>query len=461
MFFPAISGRLASRRHTRPVLEGLEDRKLLYATLGGSFVYGSRITYSFAPDGTDIGGVPSNLFQTMAIRGFTTSQWEGAFQKAAAAWEAASNVNLVLVSDDGSYFGAAGKQQGDSRFGDVRIGGMSLSPNVLATCFLPPAFNGGTLAGDMVINTTQSWQINNDYDLQTVGIHEFGHALGLDHSALSTADMYSIYNSQKQSLTSDDISGIQAVYGTRQADSYDAAASNNTSARASDLTSLINTNAQATVSSLDLTNSTDIDWYSVTAPANASGTLTVSMQSTNLSSLSPKILVYNGSLAGLTSASAANTFGATVTATVTGVTAGQKYYFKCMAANGGTTAIGAYGLLVNFGTGTMSPVAPPNTTVASQPDQGTGSANEMGMITIGSLLGEGDNLSIDRSYQQAINLVNSGWVTAGTFTDPLETFTIQILATIGHNASTTTSSGLAARSAAIRAIDYLLNHWEK
>ena len=48
-------------RATRPRLEGLEDRVLLYSDLGDQWTYSSRITYSFMPDGTSVGGVPSAL----------------------------------------------------------------------------------------------------------------------------------------------------------------------------------------------------------------------------------------------------------------------------------------------------------------------------------------------------------------------------------------------------------------
>ena len=118
-------------------------------------------------------------------------------------------------------------------------------------------------------------------------LHEFGHALGLAHSTVSTADMYSTYTGQKQTLTSDDISGVQAVYGARQPDQYDTGSGNNTSAYASNITPLVNANAQASIPSLDITTAIDYDWYVVTAPANTSSTLTVTMQSTGLSSLSP------------------------------------------------------------------------------------------------------------------------------------------------------------------------------
>ena len=82
-------------------------------------------------------------------------------------------------------------------------------------------------------------------------------------------------------------------------------------------------------------------------------------------------------------ASAASTFGATVSVS-TSVMAGQSYYFKVLAASS-AGGVGGYGLLVNFGSQTQSPIPPPNTVVASQPDQGGG----MGQVTLGDLTGYG------------------------------------------------------------------------
>lgn len=445
------------RLHARPQMEGLEDRKLLYSTLGASFAFGSRITYSFAPDGTNIGGDSSALFSTMAGKGFTSSQWQSAFQKAAASWEASANINLALVPDDGSSFGASGNQQGDSRFGDIRIGGTALSPGALASCFLPPAFNGGTLAGDMVINTTQAWQIDSDYDLQTVAIHEFGHALGLDHSTLSTAEMYSSYNGVKQSLTADDISGIRAVYGTRAADAFDAAASNGTNLTASNINSYLNGNAQATLSSLDITTATDSDWFVVNAPANTSGTLKVTMQSSSLSSLSPKVTVYNASLAVVGTAQAANVYGATVSASLTGVAAGQKFYVKCAAANGGPSGIGAYGLQVNFGSGTMSPVSPPNTVVASAPDQGGGSKN----VTVIGLTARGDDLIVSKRFQQAIALIDGGLAIGSLALPADEAWAVRAIVGVWDAVEHGGGATPVIRSAFINAVDDILETWDR
>jgi hypothetical protein len=100
--------------------------------------------------------------------------------------------------------------------------------------------------------------------------------------------------------------------------------------------------------------------------------MTVTMQSSTLSSLSPRITVYNAAVQRLAQAYASNSFGATVSVTITGVTAGQGYYFRASAAPG-AGAVGAYGLLVNFGATPQAAIAPPNTVVAQQPYQGGGS----------------------------------------------------------------------------------------
>jgi hypothetical protein len=402
------------------MLEGLESRLLLFATNGGSWAFPARITYSFAPDGTSIGGVSSSWFQTMSNDGFSTANWEQQFQKAAQVWQSVANINLVQVSDNGEAFGTTGNQQGDSRFGDIRIGGTPLSSG-LALTFLPPPKNGGTLAGDIVMNTTSSWHVNSDYDIETVAIHELGHALGMDHSSISTAVMYAYYTGMKQSLTTDDIQGIDSIYGAVPADPTN----NSCYSNALNITSNLNSLNQTVLSGLSLTGSGDYDWYYVVAPT--SGTLSVTMQSSGLSSLSPKVILYNSSVVGLTCAQAPNSYGATVTASYS-VTAGQGYYIKAMAANAGTN--GAYALLINFGGPSMPSVAPPNTVVVQQPDQGGGSEaiskpsvspnhhghnshhhhqsirlgfqDQVGPVKLGTLLGQGDFLSV-RTHVSAIH----------------------------------------------------------
>uniref|UniRef100_UPI00398EE250 zinc finger protein 335-like n=1 Tax=Pristiophorus japonicus TaxID=55135 RepID=UPI00398EE250 len=54
------------------------------------------------------------------------------------------------------------------------------------------------------------------YSLFLVAAHEFGHSLGLDHSTIKDALMYPMYNySENFKLPSDDIAGIQHLYGPK------------------------------------------------------------------------------------------------------------------------------------------------------------------------------------------------------------------------------------------------------
>lgn len=365
--------RTARSRELHPVAEGLEDRTLLYATLGGQWVFGDRITYSFAPDGTNVGGLPSAWHQAMASRGISEQAWKNEFRAAAATWQAVTGINVVEVPDNGAAFSVSGNQQNDPRFGDIRIAGVGLGSSTLGMAFLPPQFNGGTLAGDIVMNTQVAWNVNTTYDIRTVAIHEFGHSLGMDHATITSAVMYAYYTGTKQSLSTDDVNGLRSIYGERSPDAFDAWSSNQTFATATNVTPYLDANKQIRLAPLDINTSSDVDWYYVKAPANPSSVLTAAVQSQALSSLSPSVVVYNKSLQVLASASAPNSYGATVATYVPNVTAGQEYYIRVQAANGGPSGNGSYALLANFGTSPLYLVPPPNTTVPQQPNRGGGS----------------------------------------------------------------------------------------
>jgi hypothetical protein len=279
------------------------------------------------------------------------------------------------VSDGGEAEGINGDQQDDPRFGDIRIGMVPLPVGVLAETILPPPANGGSDAGDILFNSNVSWQIYSSYDLMTVAAHEFGHALGLGESAVSTAVMYGTYNGIKQALTSDDIVGIDSIYGTPQFDQFNNSGHHNSSLfTAANINSYVTNNAQIAIPSLAITTGGQAEWFFVNVPSTTTGRMNVTAQSSNLSSLAPLLQVYNslGILIGQTSAP--NTFGATISLSY-GVASGQGYYVKVTDA-GGAAPVGSYGLLLNFGSHTQSPIAPPNTVVAQQPDRGGGAEND-------------------------------------------------------------------------------------
>lgn len=406
-----------STRRARPAVEGLEERLLLYATLGANWVYGSRITYSFAPDGTSVGGTPSTLFQSLNAR-YSQAAWQREFHEAAAVWQAVANINLVQVSDNGVSFGSYGNQQGDSRIGDIRIGAIAMGSGTLGAAFSPPQINGGTLAGDILLNSTTPWMIDANYDLKTVAIHEFGHALGMDHSAISNAVMYSYYTGVKQSLNADDTNGVRSIYSSRPYDAWNSnGQSNAVYWNAKSLDGWRNGLNQITVPNLNITTAGQTEWFWVTIPSNNIGSFTVQMQSSGLSSLSPQLSVYDASL-NLKGAVYTSNFGDTATVTVPGVSTGQGFFIR-LASSGGGGWTGSFGMQVNFGTNALTPFSPPYTVVPSQAGtgggfvtmtSGAGEEPDGHLIQIGTLSAKGDALLVAPAADPA--------ATARTFATP-------------------------------------------
>src|SRR5262249_27247275 len=234
---------------------------------------------------------------------------------------------------------------------------------------MPPPDNNYSIAGDMVFNTGQNFNVGATYDLFTVAMHEIGHALGLDHSSTGAAVLYPTYTSTRSALGTDDIAGIRSIYdgnAPRTPDAYDAAAANNSFAAASNLTPLIDPSAKtALVTNLDITTTADVDYYRFTAPQGTGSTLTVTVQSKGLSLLAPTLTVFDGAQNQLGTASGAGRYGSTFTVTVTGVTAGQTFYVKVAGSAATALGTGSYAVALNFGSG-ASPAAPaPNTQTAN------------------------------------------------------------------------------------------------
>ncbi|KAL8057135.1 hypothetical protein ABFX02_04G164800 [Erythranthe guttata] len=84
--------------------------------------------------------------------------------------------------------------------------------DVVAHTFPPPD-------GRVHFDAHQNWSLGgniingNAIDLQTVALHELGHALGLDHSMIFKAVMFpTIYRGERKGIHKDDIDGIKKLY---------------------------------------------------------------------------------------------------------------------------------------------------------------------------------------------------------------------------------------------------------
>jgi peptidoglycan hydrolase-like protein with peptidoglycan-binding domain len=91
---------------------------------------------------------------------------------------------------------------------------------VLAHAFFPPVPpNAPTpIQGDTHFDEAETWTVTvppaaGQFDLTTVAIHEFGHALGLNHSSVAGSVMEPFYAGPRRVLHGDDIAGILSIYG--------------------------------------------------------------------------------------------------------------------------------------------------------------------------------------------------------------------------------------------------------
>jgi len=91
---------------------------------------------------------------------------------------------------------------------------------VLAHAFFPPVPPNPPepIQGDAHFDEAEPWTVTvpppaGTFDLVTVAAHEFGHSLGLGHSTVAGSLMAPFYGGPHRFLHSDDIAGIQSIYG--------------------------------------------------------------------------------------------------------------------------------------------------------------------------------------------------------------------------------------------------------
>lgn len=320
-------------------LETLEDRHAP-ATFGLPWPDGQHLTLSFAPDGTQVGDRSSELFRLLD-GSFGGSDWQQEILRAAQTWAVQGNLNIGLIGDGGQPLGTRGARQGDTRFGDLRLTAVPMSDEVIAIGS-PYDVAAGTWSGDVRLNSTYTFgagTANGQVDLFSVALHELGHALGLDHSDDPASVMNEVIGVHTEPVPAD-LAKLQALYGTREADEFDARQPNETVA---DATRISLGQDAISVFEADLTTTADKDLYEF-RPGIHTDTLTVRVQTAGLSLLAPRLTVYDNArnVVGTASGSA----GDNVEVTLTDVRGNSTYFIQVEGATDDVFAVGGYRLTI-------------------------------------------------------------------------------------------------------------------
>lgn len=276
--------------------ETLESR-CVPATFGVPWPNPQHITISFAPDGTDIRGQSNELnahLDSSLPSSSLSPTWKSAILEAFQIWSSKANINFTVVEEVGQFaFGSAGLSTSDSRFGDVRIGGIKLSNEALAISIpFDPAI-AGTNAGDIIFNT--KYNLTHD-DLLAVALHETGHILGLgDSTGVSSAlatPLAHIFT-----LSESDITAVQSLYGPRTSNSYYDQGTDDSPDEATKISNIkIQGGKSASIAFGDITSSSDVDYFSFNIPTNYSGGATIRLKTSGISLLNGKLSVLDKNL---------------------------------------------------------------------------------------------------------------------------------------------------------------------
>jgi len=334
-------------------LENLEAR-LALSGWGNPWPEPERLTVSFAPDGAEISGRLNRLFDSLDQ---TTERdvWQVELLRAFQTWAEHANLNFSLVEDNGLPFGIPTPAQGSPQGGDIRVGAAALSHAELAVASPFDLFNDWS--GDVVFNSDYRLATggSDGFDLFTVALQEAGHALSLPNSDDLSSAMFTAYQGVRTSLTPGDIAAIQALYGSRTPDRFDAAEDNGVRARATPLQFVFDYEQLAGgdgtegptpfVAVADLTSRTDVDYYQFDLPADLND-FHVELRASGVSLLNARISVYNAVGAFVSDAVAGNALEKDVSLFVSGASPGGRYYVRVEGARTDPFAVGAYRLAV-------------------------------------------------------------------------------------------------------------------
>jgi hypothetical protein len=325
-------------------IEHLEHR-LVPTTYGIPWLDPEHLTVSFAPDGTAIAGHVSSLFQTLDSYQLTAA-WQREILQALQTWAVNANIDLSVQGDSGDPFGAAGKLQGDPRFGDIRVGAQAMAASELAITVPFDPFLSGTLGGKILLNNQVPLDATH---LLPIALHEAGHALGLDDSSDPNSAMYEHYDPTHTSLTASDITALQALYGARTSDRYHGTRGGHSFHTATEIHHPNGFNGSTPLVVFgDQTTPQDVQYYAVRTLAGYRGSMTFRLQTAGVSLLAPRLTIFDAAGHNLGQLDSSSFVGDVLSLNLPAVTPSTLYYIKVESAATDVFGVGRYDLAITF-----------------------------------------------------------------------------------------------------------------
>lgn len=336
--------------------EALEPRYALDGDTGSLVGVDPHFTLSFAPDGTALAGQFSGLaadFNAIA----SPAAWREAILRGFQTWAVLTNSDIGVVADGGQPFGFPGASQGDSRFGDIRIGGVVASSEVGAVSVPVNNLLSGTWLADVLFNTDFNYQTVDQ--ILAIAMHEAGNVFGLKDSTDPNSPLFTQTTPTVKQPTATDIANLQALHGVRAADANETHTENGSAFTDNDTlvtaTPLLknelpdeNGGSAPSIVYGDITTNADRDYFLIDTPGGYTGSMTVALRSLGISLLMPEVTLLNAAGQEIATATASTIGGSELVLNVPALAQNADYYVRVEGADPGVFGIGGYSLTVTY-----------------------------------------------------------------------------------------------------------------